>query len=275
MHSHLLPTSRVVDVLCMFATNRSNRWVPALAACTFVLLFGGLLAAADARTAPAATVAAGHADVDPASDAVVAAAAAPVTPVAAPTPTTAPPAPATTVASPAPVTTAPQPPPTAPAPPPPAAPPAPRAPTPAPAPARTPEQTVQAAYEAAVPTVWRNAIPVTLRIIPGSTSWGHSSGLIEIGETIVPRWDLLRTTLAHEFGHLIAYGYGSQAYLGAAPAGWPEYSDMPVEGWADCVAWAFTGIADPSHGLPPCPSSSLSWTQSWLAQGPGAHPRTR
>ena len=36
-------------------------------------------------------------------------------------------------------------------------------------------------------------------------------------------------TIAHEFGHLIAYRYGSQAFNGAAPAGWPAYSGQPAE----------------------------------------------
>jgi hypothetical protein len=126
-----------------------------------------------------------------------------------------------------------------------------------------------------VPAAWRSAIPVRIEVIPGSTSWGWSDGRIQVGlDHVLRGTNVLRTTLAHEFGHLIAFRYGSQAFAGAAPKGWPSYSSRPEEAWADCVAQAFTGLAIPSHGLPSCPSASLSWTSNWLAQGPAAHPRT-
>ena len=41
---------------------------------------------------------------------------------------------------------------------------------------------------------------------------------------------------------LIAFKYGSQAFNGAAPEGWPAYSARPEEAWADCFAQATTGI---------------------------------
>ena len=85
---------------------------------------------------------------------------------------------------------------------------------------------------------------------------------------------ILMTTIAHEFGHMIAFRYGAQSPFGAAPTGWPAYSGKPVEAWADCVSAVFSGIADPSHGLPACGGSSLAWAADWLAGGPGAHPRT-
>ena len=187
-------------------------------------------------------------------------------------------APSTTEA-PATTTTTVPPPPPAPAPPPPA--PRPAAPTPAPAPAPpappppppvSPQQRVEEAFSAAVPAAWRGAITVRLEVIDGNTSWAHSDGLIQVGTTHAngsrPR---LLATLAHEFGHLIAFRYGSQAYNGAAPEGWPAYSDRPEEAWADCVSQVVTGVVDPSHGLPPCSGDSLSWTADWLGQGPGAH----
>ena len=63
-------------------------------------------------------------------------------------------------------------------------------------------------------------------------------------------------------------------FLGAAPAGWPAYG-QPAEAWADCVARVFTGSALPSHGLPPCGGSALSFASTWLLAGPQAHPVTR
>jgi hypothetical protein len=134
---------------------------------------------------------------------------------------------------------------------------------------------VQAAFEASVPAAWRSAITVRLELIDGDVSWGYTDGTIQIAAAHLLSGDSeLRVTLAHEFGHLIAYRYGTQAFMGAAPDGWPAYSSQPAEAWADCVARAFTGIATPSHGLPSCAGQSLAWTADWLAQGPGAHART-
>lgn len=211
----------------------------------------------------------------PAHDVQSAAAAAPViAPEAAPT--TTPPAPPTTAAP-------------APAPKPAAAPasaartrpapapaPAPPAPAPAPpAPPADPAARVQAAYESSVPAAWRAAVPVRFELIEGNTSWAAHDGTIQIGSTHYNGSDgLLRATVAHEFGHLIAFRYGSQAFNGAAPEGWPAYSSRPEEAWADCVSRAFTSVNDPSHGLPSCEGASLSWTASWVGQGPDAHPRT-
>lgn len=61
---------------------------------------------------------------------------------------------------------------------------------------------------------------------------------------------------------------GSQAFNGAAPEGWPAYSNRPEEGWADCVSRAFTGIVAPSHGLPDCSGGSLDWAATWLSRAP-------
>jgi hypothetical protein len=125
-----------------------------------------------------------------------------------------------------------------------------------------------------VPAAWRSAITVRFVVIDGSTSWADHDGSISIGRQILGRTQLLRVTIAHEFGHLIAFRHGSQAFNGAAPTGWPSYSGVPEEAWADCVSRVFTGVDDASHGLPSCDGGSLSWTAAWLAQGPAAHPQT-
>lgn len=188
--------------------------------------------------------------------------------------TTVPPAPPTTASS-APAA-APHPPATAAPPPPPPAPPAPPEPEPAPpAPPQDPMVRVQAAYEATVPAAWRDAVPVQFQLIEGNTSWASHDGTIQVGSTHYNGSDnLLRATIAHEFGHLIAFRYGSQAYNGAAPDGWPAYGDRPEEAWADCVSRVFSGVNDPSYGQRPCEGSSLGWTADWVGGGPGAHPRT-
>jgi hypothetical protein len=134
---------------------------------------------------------------------------------------------------------------------------------------------VQAAFEASVPAAWRNAIAVHFQLIDGNTSWAAHDGTIQIGSAHYNGSEsLLRATVAHEFGHLIAFRFGSQAFNGAAPEGWPAYSSSPEEAWADCVSRAFSGVNDPSHGLPACAGSSLSWTADWVAGGPDAHART-
>jgi hypothetical protein len=242
----------------MAQTTRSRASIVLLGLLSVLLQIGGITAVAVADRAP--------------SDAAVEAQSAPG---AIPTKAhlgTVPVAPTTTTTVPAP----PPPPPTttppAPAPPPPPALPAPSpapAPAPAPAPPMSPEQRVLTAFEASVPGSWRAAITVRLEIIGGSTSWAYPDGRIQVGQAHANGSESrLRATLAHEFGHLIAFRFGSGAYNGAAPEGWPAYSNRPEEAWADCVSQAFTGIVDPSHGLPPCSGDSLSWTQQWLAQGP-------
>ena len=117
--------------------------------------------------------------------------------------------------------------------------------------------------------MWRDAIAVKLEVISGNVSWADPAGRILVSEAHANGPQArLTVLLAHEFGHLIAFRYGSREYNGAAPEGWPPYSDRPEEAWADCVATAFTGISAPHHGLPPCSGESLSWTQAWLAEGP-------
>jgi len=85
--------------------------------------------------------------------------------------------------------------------------------------------------------------------------------------------DLSARTLAHEFGHLIAWHYGTDAFNGAGPAGFPYSGQLPEEMWADCVATAFTGTSFPTRPLSGCPSDALAFTSRFLASGPG--PRLR
>lgn len=193
--------------------------------------------------------------------------------VAAPTTTT-------TTAAPAPTTTTSPPPPTTVAAPPSTVAPRPAAPAPTPAPAPAPVAapaavpSAEEVYRQVVPSAWRSVFSVRFEYIGGNTSWASSNGTIKIAEAHRTNRSELAVTIAHEFGHLIAWRYGTQAYNGAAPEGWPAYSSRPEEGWSDCVSQVFTGITDPSHGLPACAGSSLSWTRSWLASGPASHPVT-
>ncbi len=120
-----------------------------------------------------------------------------------------------------------------------------------------------------MPAAWRSAIPARLSVIAGSTSWAYPDGRIEVAETHADSSAAHRALIiAHEFGHLIAYRYGTGAYAGAAPAGWPEATSNPAEHWADCVQQVFTGTVNPSHGLPPCAGEQLSWARQYLTAGP-------
>ena len=133
----------------------------------------------------------------------------------------------------------------------------------------------QAAFDGAVPTAWRQAVPVQLSIIEGSTSLSWTDGRLEVGTVhATGEWARLGAVMAHEFGHHVAFRYGAQAELGAAPAGWPPSGEVPVERWADCVSNTFTGYGYASHGQAPCSGSSQTWTNDWLVPGPAAHPRT-
>ena len=88
-------------------------------------------------------------------------------------------------------------------------------------------------------------------------------------------WARLGAVMGHEFGHHVAFRYGTQAELGAAPEGWPVSGEPPVERWADCVSNTFTGYGYASHGQAPCSGSSQTFANDWLAPGPGAHPAHR
>lgn len=129
-------------------------------------------------------------------------------------------------------------------------------------------------FRTAVPAAWAAAIVPTFEVIPGSVSWASSTGQISIAAQHLRSFDLLADVVAHEFGHLIAFRYGSQAYAGAPPAGWPAPEVRPEETWADCVQRVFVGRSNPTHGLEPCEGAQLTSARAWLEQGPGAHPRT-
>ncbi len=121
-----------------------------------------------------------------------------------------------------------------------------------------------------VPARWLAAVPVHFLVIPGQTSWSSWGGLIEIGD-----WHLTssvaraRNVITHEWGHQVAWLYGSDAYNGAPPTGFPYSGHSPEEQWADCVAEALTGTSYPTGGLGPCPSAALAFTASFFSRAPG------
>ncbi|MEX2293758.1 MAG: hypothetical protein WD691_08230 [Acidimicrobiales bacterium] len=262
----------------MARQNRLTSPLRVLGLCLLGLLFGGATAIADGALRPAEQATASDQLTAQALEGSIASVVAPVTSVApattvAPAPTTTAAPATTTTAAPAPTTTA--------------APAHSHAPAPAPAPAPAkaaaqpqqqhsdPAARVQATFESQIPAAWRSAIKVKFQLIDGNTSWAQHDGTIQIGSVHYNGPDsLLKATIAHEFGHLIAFEYGSQKFNGAAPEGWPSYSNLPEEAWADCVSRAFTGINDPSHGLPDCAGNSLSWTSNWVGSGPGSHEHT-
>jgi len=133
------------------------------------------------------------------------------------------------------------------------------------------------ALKAAVPAAWRKAIPDAraTRLISGKSTVSAYRGGIRVSRFHAAQSKrLLRHTMAHEFGHHIAFYYGSQVVYGAAPTGFPQ-GVTSVETWADCVATAFTGVVQ--HGTnvtKHCSQKGLRWTKAWLKKGPAAHPRT-
>ncbi|MFL6203920.1 MAG: hypothetical protein ACJ739_01070, partial [Acidimicrobiales bacterium] len=127
----------------------------------------------------------------------------------------------------------------------------------------------KAALESVVPGSWRQAVPVTLAIIEGSTSLSWTDGHIDVGTVhATGDWTRLQAVMGHEFGHQVGFRYGSQAHVGAAPTGWPPSGEVPVEeAWADCVSGSYISYY-------PCGGSSQPWTVDWMAAGPAGHPRT-
>ena len=133
------------------------------------------------------------------------------------------------------------------------------------------------ALRSVVPAAWRNAIPDAraTRIISGrSSTSAYRSGIWVSRFHAARSARSLRHTMAHEFGHHIAFYYGSQVIYGAAPTGFPQ-GVTSVETWADCVAVALSGVD--RHGTnvkKHCSKTGLRWTKAWLKKGPAAHPRT-
>jgi hypothetical protein len=134
----------------------------------------------------------------------------------------------------------------------------------APDPPSDPLDRVLAAYHDIIPDKWKAEVPVHYELRPGSTSLSFPDGLEAISTFHATgpsaRLDFV---IAHEFGHQIAFKFGTGAYNGAAPTGWPG-SDDP-EAWADCVGVALTGKPSPiaSHQCPD--GASLTFTVEWLA----------
>jgi hypothetical protein len=125
-----------------------------------------------------------------------------------------------------------------------------------------------------IPARWLAVLPVTIAVIPGTTSWSSWDGLIQIGDWhLFHAVDRAKNTLAHEWAHQVAWHYGTDAYNGAPPAGFPYAGPSPQEQFADCVAQALTGTVYPSAGLGACPADALTFTQQFLGAGPG--PRLR
>ena len=133
------------------------------------------------------------------------------------------------------------------------------------------------ALKSVVPSAWRNAIPDAraTRLISGRSSTSAYRQGIWVGRYHAAQsTPKLRHTMAHEFGHHIAFYYGSQVTYGAAPKGFPQ-GTRSIETWADCVATALTGISKHGSNLnKPCSKAGLRWTKTWLKKGPAAHPRT-
>ena len=133
------------------------------------------------------------------------------------------------------------------------------------------------ALQSVVPRAWLNAIPSAraTRLISGKSSTSaYRQGIWVSRFHAAKSMPLLRNTMAHEFGHHIAFFYGSQVIYGAAPRGFPQ-GVTSVETWADCVAAAFSGLD--KHGTnvrKHCSKKGLRWTKAWLKKGPAAHPRT-
>ena len=133
------------------------------------------------------------------------------------------------------------------------------------------------ALKSVVPAAWRKAIPdarATKLISGKSSTSAYRKGIWVSRFHAAQRKPLLRHTMAHEFGHHIAFYYGSQVIYGAAPTGFPQ-GVTSVETWADCVAAALSGVD--KHGTnvrKHCSRKGLRWTKAWLKKGPAAHPRT-
>lgn len=143
---------------------------------------------------------------------------------------------------------------------------------PAPAPAVDGPTYAMSIVNEVIPANWLAVVPVRVLVIAGKTSWSSWGGLIQIGD-----WHLYssvaraRNTLTHEWGHQVAWRFGTDVYNGAPPAGFPYNGAIGEEMWADCVAEALTGTSYPTSGLPRCSSAALSFTHSFFAAGPG-HP---
>ena len=127
-----------------------------------------------------------------------------------------------------------------------------------------------AALRASVAPPWLALVDPPLVSIPGATSlaWYDDNwrGLrSEISEYhLASSWDHLRFVVVHEWAHHVAFDYGSRAYPGAPPAGFPSAGGNQAERWADCAATAITGHSwtPPGHGS--CTAEQLQFTTDWF-----------
>lgn len=124
---------------------------------------------------------------------------------------------------------------------------------------------VHAAFANAIPPRWQ-PLATELTVVGGHSSYAWFEGRVQIGGYHASGpWDYLRTVIAHELGHVIAFRFGDVAYDGEAPAGFP-YTGTSPEVWANCVAVAFTGseagrLSDRAH----CSAEQAAWTAEWLS----------
>lgn len=142
-------------------------------------------------------------------------------------------------------------------------PPAPDPPAPEPAP-HDPLARVMAAYQDTIPDHWKALVPVHYELRGDSTSLSFPDGLESISAFHANgAYARLQFVIGHEFGHEIAFRFGSGAYYGAAPEGWPGPADP--EAWADCVGVAFTGRPSPIAAHQCTEGPALDFTVNWLA----------
>ncbi|MEN3272846.1 MAG: hypothetical protein V7636_1607 [Actinomycetota bacterium] len=144
-----------------------------------------------------------------------------------------------------------------------------RTPRVAPPPTTDLVQRANDALTSVIPAQWLADVHPWLVLIEGSTSWSSTTGRIRVARFhAAGPYERLRAIMAHEWGHQAAFTYGTHAYLGAPPEGWPHAGNGEAEVWADCVAQTLTGT-NPSGHVGECDSAALQFTRDWLARGPG------
>ena len=144
-----------------------------------------------------------------------------------------------------------------------------RTPHVAPSPTTDLVQRANDALASVIPAQWLADVHPWFVLIEGYTSWSSTTGRIRIARFhAAGPYERLRAIVAHEWGHQAAFKYGTHAYLGAPPAGWPYSGDRPAEAWGDCVAQTLTGT-NPSRLAGECNGAALQFIRDWLARGPG------
>jgi len=128
------------------------------------------------------------------------------------------------------------------------------------------------AVETAIPRQWRESVPVVWSVAEvgdGQLALAYYDGRIILSPRLMSRSaEEVLFTVAHEMGHQIAYALISPR-AGMPPQGFvdiaPPYNDVR-EGWADCVARAWTGsrlrtLSEPS----PCNTEMALYVEGLLA----------